>query len=342
MKNTTEEARSCLELAELLSDYVDDELDAETRSVVDDHLDGCPVCRADVALMKGITENLSAIPEETPPPDFARSVAMAALPRKREDAPGFFATLAALFTLPRATALVGGMAVLAMLILGPPLPMAPEGNQMAALPTARTELVASAGVTLDGRTVLGTTAVTTGQKIENVGPGRSVLTFPNRTRVTFGAGTTLASLEKSIHLEEGLVTVDVPTKSPDRKIPSFRVLTPNARFTVWGTKFTVRCRKQKGETVSDLEVQEGVVGVEQMRNGKAEGAEKRVRAGGKAQVRRRKRTRDQNQAQNQTQAQNQAGNGGEEPSVVTVADPGADTQAGSTSEDTSIQLGQDD
>lgn len=320
MTKTTEEACSCLELAEMLSDYVDGELDDETRSVVEKHLDGCALCSADVTLMRGITENLEAIPEETPPADFARSVAMAALPRKKAPAPGFFRRLAALFTLPRATVLVGGVALLALLFMGPPLPMAPSGPQLAQAPTTSsdTELVASAGVLLDGRSVLGTTPVKAGQQIEAHGTGRSVLTFANRTRVTFGQDTELACLDKSVMLSEGIVSVDVPSKSPDRKTPSFRVLTPNARFTVWGTRFTVRCQKRNGKCCSTLDVQEGLVGVERMQDGRVTGAEKMVRAGQGARVEQDVQVRRP------------------------TDEPAADTATGTTSEDTSIRLGQDD
>jgi anti-sigma factor RsiW len=39
----------CVELVELLTAYLDDALDAQTRRRVDEHLDGCAGCRAALA-----------------------------------------------------------------------------------------------------------------------------------------------------------------------------------------------------------------------------------------------------------------------------------------------------
>ena len=38
----------CIELVELLTAYLDDALDDQTRRDVDEHLEGCPGCRAAV------------------------------------------------------------------------------------------------------------------------------------------------------------------------------------------------------------------------------------------------------------------------------------------------------
>ncbi|GAA4672808.1 hypothetical protein GCM10023215_00110 [Pseudonocardia yuanmonensis] len=39
----------CIELVELLTAYLDDSLDAQTRRRFDEHLEGCPGCRAALA-----------------------------------------------------------------------------------------------------------------------------------------------------------------------------------------------------------------------------------------------------------------------------------------------------
>jgi hypothetical protein len=52
---------TCEETTRLLSQYVDDVLPLPIRSVVDDHLDRCPVCRADVAELRSLTRSLAQL-----------------------------------------------------------------------------------------------------------------------------------------------------------------------------------------------------------------------------------------------------------------------------------------
>jgi anti-sigma factor RsiW len=53
----------CIELVELLTAYLDDALDAQTRRHVDEHLQGCAGCRAALAQWRtvaGLAGRLSA------------------------------------------------------------------------------------------------------------------------------------------------------------------------------------------------------------------------------------------------------------------------------------------
>jgi len=48
--------RSCNEIDSLLSGYIDDELDAETRAHVEAHIEECSVCRAELERYRRMTE----------------------------------------------------------------------------------------------------------------------------------------------------------------------------------------------------------------------------------------------------------------------------------------------
>jgi anti-sigma factor RsiW len=46
----------CIELVELLTAYLDDALDAQTRRHVDEHLEGCAGCRAALAQWRTVAD----------------------------------------------------------------------------------------------------------------------------------------------------------------------------------------------------------------------------------------------------------------------------------------------
>jgi len=53
----------CIDVVELLTAYLDDRLDPQTRRLVDEHLEGCPGCRAAVAQWRtvaGLARKLTA------------------------------------------------------------------------------------------------------------------------------------------------------------------------------------------------------------------------------------------------------------------------------------------
>jgi anti-sigma factor RsiW len=58
----TDPGLRCVEVVELVSDYLDDELDAETRRRVEEHLALCPPCRIYVEQVRETVQALGALP----------------------------------------------------------------------------------------------------------------------------------------------------------------------------------------------------------------------------------------------------------------------------------------
>ncbi len=67
----------CEEIRQSLSLYVDDCVSPLLRAAIDEHLDRCPVCRAEVAELRSLTRGLRILPRPTPPPNLAASIANA-------------------------------------------------------------------------------------------------------------------------------------------------------------------------------------------------------------------------------------------------------------------------
>ena len=65
---------SCEETRQTLSSYVDDAVSLPTRVAIDEHLDRCPVCRAEVSELRLLTRNLSLMARPTPPLDLAGTI----------------------------------------------------------------------------------------------------------------------------------------------------------------------------------------------------------------------------------------------------------------------------
>jgi anti-sigma factor RsiW len=60
----TEPGLPCIEVVELVSDYLDGELDAETRQRVEEHLELCPPCRVYVKQVRETVRALGRLPED--------------------------------------------------------------------------------------------------------------------------------------------------------------------------------------------------------------------------------------------------------------------------------------
>lgn len=60
----------CGEIGELLSEYIDDVLDPETKSVVDEHLSTCKDCQEELASLKVLVRDLGSLEPVEPPKDF--------------------------------------------------------------------------------------------------------------------------------------------------------------------------------------------------------------------------------------------------------------------------------
>ena len=67
----------CEETRQSLSLYVDDCVSLPTRVAIDEHLDRCPVCRAEVAELRSLSRSLGLLSRPTPPADLAASISNA-------------------------------------------------------------------------------------------------------------------------------------------------------------------------------------------------------------------------------------------------------------------------
>ena len=65
---------TCEETRQALSSYVDDCLSLPARVAVDEHLDRCPVCRAEVAELRALTRSLSSMTRPVAPRDLAVTI----------------------------------------------------------------------------------------------------------------------------------------------------------------------------------------------------------------------------------------------------------------------------
>jgi hypothetical protein len=65
---------SCEETRQTLSLYVDDCVSLPARVAIDEHLDRCPVCRAEFAALRSLTRSLSLMTRPKPPADLADTI----------------------------------------------------------------------------------------------------------------------------------------------------------------------------------------------------------------------------------------------------------------------------
>ena len=65
---------TCEETRQSLSSYVDDCVSLSVRVAIDEHLDRCPVCRAEVAELRALTRSLSLMTWPVDPADLAVSI----------------------------------------------------------------------------------------------------------------------------------------------------------------------------------------------------------------------------------------------------------------------------
>src|SRR5690349_12643101 len=65
---------SCEETRQAFSSYLDDCVSLPARVAIDEHLDRCPVCRAEVADLRSLTRSLSAMTRPKPPADMADTI----------------------------------------------------------------------------------------------------------------------------------------------------------------------------------------------------------------------------------------------------------------------------
>ena len=65
---------TCEETRQSLSLYVDDCVSLPTRVAIDEHLNRCPVCRAEIAELRSLTRSLKMMTRPTPPPYLAETI----------------------------------------------------------------------------------------------------------------------------------------------------------------------------------------------------------------------------------------------------------------------------
>jgi Putative zinc-finger len=65
---------SCEETRQTLSFYVDDGVSLPVRVTIDEHLDRCPVCRAELTQLRFLTRSLSLLKRPAPPADLGASI----------------------------------------------------------------------------------------------------------------------------------------------------------------------------------------------------------------------------------------------------------------------------
>jgi hypothetical protein len=106
----------CTKIEELLSEYIDDLLDTQTRKLVDVHLQSCPACHKTLEELKSLVRDLGAFEPVLAPPDFLDKVHQRLF--KRSWARRIFDTLFVppLVKLPLQFAAVAIMAVLVITI----------------------------------------------------------------------------------------------------------------------------------------------------------------------------------------------------------------------------------
>ena len=64
----------CEETKRSLSLYIDDAVSLPVRVAIDEHLDRCPVCRAEVAELRSISRSLSMLSQPVPPSDLIYTI----------------------------------------------------------------------------------------------------------------------------------------------------------------------------------------------------------------------------------------------------------------------------
>jgi len=65
---------SCEETSQAFSSYIDDCVSLPARVAIDEHLDRCPVCRAEVADLRSLTRSLSSMTRPKPPVELADTI----------------------------------------------------------------------------------------------------------------------------------------------------------------------------------------------------------------------------------------------------------------------------
>ena len=60
----------CAKIKDLLSEYIDGTLDAQTKALIDEHLLACPKCNEELASLKTLIRELGSVESFKAPDDF--------------------------------------------------------------------------------------------------------------------------------------------------------------------------------------------------------------------------------------------------------------------------------
>lgn len=247
-------AASCEEILALLSDYADGELDEGSSATVEEHLAGCPPCTGELTLMRALVSGLHRIPEETAPPAVLQAIMRRVPVQKRrswwpfsfEFGPGqIFAGCAA-----------AAMAIAAFMVILPGKPKVQVASTVQAGPSMAMLAGPAQGLTVDGAPAAGNVSLKEGARVELAATagGDAQMAFADGSVVSLRPGTRLAAGEAEVRLETGALELSI-----EKQKLQFRVRTPEALVTVWGTRYTVA-----HGTATSVEVQEGRVQVQSL------------------------------------------------------------------------------
>ena len=246
----------CEYIQVMLSDYAEGELaDGESRSV-EEHLKACQPCAGELTLMRALVSGLHRIPEETAPPAI-----LAALSRRLpvRAAPPRGVLPAWLFSWRFGAA--GAVAAFALFLLVSPSRSGKAPELASQAPGIATFASAAPGLVVGGQPASAGSAVAEGAVIETAagpeGAAAATLAFADGSTVEVGGGARLAAGVEEIRLDTGTLRLSI-----EKQKVRFRVRTPEALVTVWGTKYRV-----PHGSVTSVEVQEGRVQVEPVRAG---------------------------------------------------------------------------
>lgn len=243
---------SCEEIEKLLSDYAEGELDDSANRSVELHLAACRPCTGELTLMRALVSGLHRIPEETAPAAVMAAITRRLPAARKSPAPVWrFGWRPVSLGFAAAGALA--LAVITPILWRPSTPDRPIALASApATGTTIATVTAASGVcTLDGRSVTQpSAALVEGARLESSGPAQ--MAFADGSTIALAAGARLVAGADEVQLETGKIDLSV-----EKQKLHFRVRTPEAVVTVWGTRFTV----QHG-SVTAVEVQEGKVQVE--------------------------------------------------------------------------------
>ncbi|MBI4868675.1 MAG: FecR domain-containing protein [Candidatus Wallbacteria bacterium] len=260
----------CEETQAQLSDYAEGELGDAAGCRIEEHLRSCRACAGELTLIRALVSGLHKIPEETAPP-----AVLAAISRRLRERPSPAlrpAALPAWLTSWRlaAAGAFAAMAIVAVITMAPdrraagPTPVVvatrPPDQVEAVVPPAGVAGLSTAirGVTLGGQLAAAGATVAEGARIETPaapeGTAAAVFAYSDGTTVEVGGSAKLVAGADELRLDTGSLALSV-----EKQKLHFRVRTPEAVVTVWGTRYRVTHR-----TVTTVEVQEGKVQVESL------------------------------------------------------------------------------